>query len=803
LLGRPLRSGDQVFCCEGCKRVWTAAGDNGFAELLSAPRDRAARTASASSRKAAAAAAAGARRETLQIGGMWCSSCALVLEDALLGVDGVLDAEVSYAASLARVTWDPERTDQISVVGRVDLLGYQARPARLAESTSRDAEDAFLRFFVGVAVGMWAVWPTLFLLYPAFVRGQYASVQRVEVLTGVFALVVLLYTGWPFLAGAWRAARVGRATMDTLVVLGTWTAWVFSAWATWSSSAPTYFESVAMIPTIVMLGRWIEALGQRDATRSLVALAQTEAAQDAWVVRAANALDETQRVPLETVTVGMLVAVRAGERVPVDGRIVSGSSELDLSRLTGEPLPATVGVNDEVWAGSINLAGTVVIRVERVGAETLSGRLASIAEDAVFAKSNVQRLVDRIAALFVPVVLATAAVTLLITGFSAGIAVGVSRAVAVLVVACPCALGLATPLAIANAVGAGARQGILIRGGLALERAGMLALVALDKTGTLTQGRPAVTRVLPTGDGPDAEDELLAVASGLEAGETHPVARAILEAARSRDVTPRAPSAAERIAGMGISGETDGRVVLAGSEQLLAQHGLHPPAALAESVARERTAGRIAIWVASDGRVLGALVLADPIRSEAAPVIEQLAARGVSVAVVSGDSQATTQSVADELGIASAYGEVMPHDKERVVAELGAALSADAHSDRAPTVAFVGDGINDAAALAASDLAVTVVDASDVAQLAADAVLLDAERPLAALPALVDLSRATSRIITQNLVWAFAYNAVTVPLAILGLLSPIAAAVAMALSSLAVVANSWRLQGTPTTVRTR
>ena len=579
LIGRPIRDDAHSFCCEGCRRVWTTAEQNGLTSLLCSPADRTKRAADGSRRKAQAAAAIGARRETLRIDGMWCSSCALVVEDAVLGIDGVLDAEVSYAASLARITWDPEVVGRDALLERIRLLGYGAESARLAEFGTGDAEDTFLRFFVAAVISMWVMWPTIAILYPAFARGEYAAVRPFELLTGGLSLAVLLYPGWVFIAGAWRAARVGRVTMDTLVVLGTWTAWLYSVWAVYAG-APTYFESAAMITGIVLFGRWLESLGQRDAMRAVSALSIAAAPEEAWVLPSEAAggrhdLASAVRVPQADVVQGAVLVVRAGERVPVDGLVLEGTSDVDVARLTGEPMPATVSAGDEVWAGAINLTATLVVTAERVGADTLTGRLASVAEDAVFAKSHTQRLADAIAAVFVPLMLAVAAATLAITAVSDGLPEGVSRAVAVLVVACPCALGLATPLAAVNAVGAGARHKLLVRGGPVFERAGAVGLVAFDKTGTLTHGRPTLESIVPA-EGID-EARVLEIASALEATDPHPVAEAIRSTATERGVTATAAAAGVREPGLGVSGTVGDAVALVGSEALLVSHGVTVP----------------------------------------------------------------------------------------------------------------------------------------------------------------------------------------------------------------------------------
>jgi len=788
ILGRPVTTGaagDRRFCCEGCSRVWSVASQHGIGALTEGPVTGSRRDAG--KRKAAAAALAGARRATLRVDGMWCSSCALVLQEALLDLEGVLDAEVSYAASLARVTYDPSSIGTDAVIDRITTLGYRAEPGGL--SAGRDARDAhsgelFLRFFVSMVVGMWVMWPSLFLLYPAFLRGEYAGLRPVELFTGALSLVVLLFGGWPFLRGAWRAARVGRATMDTLVVLGTWTAWSYSLFAASAGSDGTYFESAAMITTIVLLGRWLESLGRADAADALAGLG-TGRADEAWLVPAGGRMGDAERVAVDRLAEGSLVAVRAGERFPADGVVRVGHTSVDQARLTGEPLAVERGSGDEVWAGTVNVGGPVLVEVSRVGSATLAGRILALVEDASFAKSHMERLADAVAGVFVPVVLAVAAMTLLLTWAAGpGIAEGVRRAVAVLVVACPCALGLATPLAVANATARAGRAGVLVRGGEVLERAGHIATVAFDKTGTLTQGRPAVAGVLPGSMAPDDAAHMLAAAAAVEQGGAHPAAEAIRLAAKGTGLRLTAGEVTFH-PGLGVEGTVERRRVLVGSARMLALEGISLGADVDEAREAE-SLGRSVVWVADGGRLLGGLVLADPVRQEAAAVVGALHSRGTATALVSGDAETTCRAVGEQLGVDIISGEVLPHDKEHVVRELQAV----------GPVAFVGDGVNDAPALAASDLAVAMGDASEVALLAADVVLLGGETGpgLSALPVALATAVRTRRVIRENLAWAFSYNAVAVPLAVTGLLSPVAAAAAMALSSLAVVANSLRLR---------
>jgi heavy metal translocating P-type ATPase len=565
------------------------------------------------------------------------------------------------------------------------------------------------------------------------------------------------------------------------VVLGTWTAWGYSTFAALTGSDATYFESAAMITTIVLLGRWLESFGRGDASSALAGLAAGPT--EVRLVPAGSGAADAVLVAVSDAPVGSTVAVRAGDAFPCDGTVVSGATTIDQARLTGEPLPVERAEGDEVWAGTLNLGETVLVRIERAGPDTLAGRIAALVEDAAFAKSRVERLADSAASIFVPVVLAVAVATVLLALIGGiGFGEGVRRAVTVLVVACPCALGLATPLAVANASARASRVGVLVRGGEALERAGAIATVAFDKTGTLTAGRPDVVATLMEPADEAAAARMLRVAAAVEAGAAHPAAAAIVAA------SPDAGEATEPVSrqGLGVEGMVDGVRVVVGSERLMALEGMALPPTPARHARSAQAGGASAVWVAEAGRVLGCIVLADPVRPEAESVVVELGRVGARAVIVSGDAEATCRAVADDVGVEIVHGGVLPHDKERVVRELA----------REGAVAFVGDGINDGPALAAADLAVAMGEGAEVALLASDFVLVGgADGPgLSALPVVLRLSRRTRRVVLENLGWAFTYNAVGLPLAAAGVLSPIAAAVAMALSSLAVVANSLRLR---------
>lgn len=785
IVGRPLAvlgsdSTDTArFCCEGCRRVWLTARDAGILDRITA-HPRGDRTTT-SERKRVAAAALGARRVAFGVSGMWCSSCASVLEDAVLDLDGVLDVEVSYGASLARVTFDPALVGITDVRRRVELLGYAVRDVGDDQDDAADVQDLFLRLFVGVVVNMWVMWPTLFVLYPEFSRGVHTGLEGAELLTGVLSTVVLLYSGWPLITGAVRAARVGRATMDTLVVVGTVSAWAYSVFAALTRSDATYFESVAMIVVIVLAGRWIEAVTRRSAAARLGSLVRAEAAM-VWRLDPDDPDGDADRVALVDVLAGDLIIVRPGERIHVDGTVTQGVSAVDQSRITGEPLPMSRAEGDDVWAGSINISEPLRVRVAGVAEQTLEGRLAEIVEDAAFAKGNAERLVDAVSRVFVPLVLGVAAMTA-ISSLLGGLELGeaLRRAVSVLVVACPCALGLATPLVVQNALAAAVSRGFVVRGAHALEQTGTIGVVAVDKTGTLTEGRARVTGHIPATAPEDATREVLRLAASVQVGRAHPLGDAIAQAGREADVTRLVPDRVSAVPGQGVEADIDGYSVLVGSHHLLESRGVAVSEEWRTTAEKSAATGASIVWIARAGECIGGLELSDGVRPESAAAVAALRQQGVDVVMVSGDASGTCEALGEVLGISRVHAEVMPHEKAHVVQQLRSEAR----------VAFVGDGVNDAAALTTADLAIAMPDASELAAQAADVILLrEGGRGLAAIPDAIALSRAARRVIIANLVWAFTYNAVALPLAMIGRLTPIVAALAMVGSSLAVIANS-------------
>ena len=617
-----------------------------------------------------------------------------------------------------------------------------------------------------------------------------------------FALAtpVQFWLGWRFYVAGWKAARALSGNMDLLVAIGTSAAWGLSAFellATSPGHAPAlYFESSALIITFILLGKWLEgrARGQTAAAiRALTALRPDTA-------RLRRGGTETM-VALREVRIGDIVVVRPGERIPVDGRIVEGGGSVDESMLTGESLPVEKAVGATVTGGSINSDGLLAVQTTAIGAETTLARIVRLVEGAQASKAPIQRLVDRVSAVFVPVVLGIALITFVAWWAATGdVAQAILNAVAVMVIACPCALGLATPTAIMVGTGAAARHGILIKDAEALERAHAVTVVAFDKTGTLTEGRPEVTEIATVAG--TSEGELLLLAASLQGGSEHPLAAAVRRRAAASGIAPRTAGRFRARAGRGVTGEVAGRTLLMGNRRLLADNAVATDAL--EARARDLEAsGRTVSWVvetwvgetglSEQGRLLGLIAFGDAIKPSARPAVADLRRHGVRSVMLTGDGQGAARAAATALGIDDVVAEVLPDGKADAVARL---------RRDGGVVAMVGDGINDAPALAAADVGIAMATGTDVAMHTAGITLMRGDPALVA--GAIDVSRRTYRKIRQGLFWAFAYNVVGIPLAAFGLLSPVVAGAAMALSSVSVVSNALLLRGwTPRTERDR
>ena len=713
------------------------------------------------------------QRLQLQITGMTCTSCAKRVEQALLAVDGVVAASVNVALDNAEVRLLPDTGGTNALVRAVEDAGYGAELGATAADEGEDEAKAARRDLVELAVAAALSLPlVLQMVFMVLGTGWHLPAWG-EVL---LATPVQFWIGRRFYKAAWSALKQRSGNMDQLVVMGTTAAYVYSLWLVASegmaASGQLYFEASAVIITLVLLGKVLEARAKRSASAALRELMALRPAR-ARVLRGGD----EREVDIAEVAIGDITVVKPGERLPVDGTIVRGESELDESLLTGESLPVPRRQGDAVVAGAINGTGLLRVRAERIGEDTTLAKIARLVAQAQAGKAPIQRLVDRISAVFVPTVLAIAAVTFL-AWLAAGNAFEPSliAAVSVLVIACPCALGLATPTALVAGTGAAAKAGILIRDIDTLERAHGVDVVVFDKTGTLTEGRPKVQRLVPAA-GVD-EAELLAVAASAQRGSEHPLGKAMVTAAQERGLDLGAPDRFEAKVGQGLEAEVYGHVVRVGRAALT---GSDP--ALEDAAEAGEAAGLTMVWVARDDVILGLVGLADGLREDAEEAVRRLRERGIPSRLLTGDNRRTAERIARELGIDEVQAEVRPEDKAAAIQALVA---------EGRRVVMVGDGVNDAPALAAADVGMAMGSGADVALETAGVTLM---RPATRLvPAALDVASRTRRKIRQNLFWAFAYNVVGIPIAALGFLSPAVAGAAMAASSVSVVTNALLLK---------
>ncbi|MDQ0053238.1 Cu+-exporting ATPase [Variovorax boronicumulans] len=737
------------------------------------------------------AATANATTLDISVGGMTCASCVMRVERALKNVPGVQDVSVNLATESARVvTADAEDMDA-RLRRAVRAAGYEPRAA----SSAADEAAALSPWhgFGPVAIGLALSIP---LLAPMLGDPFGQNWMLPPWLQLLLAAPVQFWLGARFYRAGWHAAKARTGNMDLLVALGTSAAFGLSLWLWWRSATGEhaghgemphlYFEAAAVVITLVLLGKWLEARAKRQATSAIRALQQLRP-EVAHLVGARGESD----VPLAEVMVGDRLAVRPGERVPADARVIEGQSEVDESMLTGEPLPVAKGPGDALTGGAVNGDGRMVIEVSAIGAESVLARIIRLVEDAQAAKAPIQRLVDKVAAVFVPVVLVIALLTLagwLIAG--ASVEAALIYAVAVLVIACPCALGLATPVAVMAGTGVAARHGILIKDARSLEIAHRVDTVAFDKTGTLTLGRPVLTALLPVAGIEATEDQLLAIAASLQGGSEHPLARAVLAAAAQRGVQAPPLGAMQAMPGRGVRGEVNGATWAIASLRWCRELDAMPAEAEVESLQAPgaTVSALLRFDEAGAAHVQALLAFADEPKPQAAEAIRTLRARGLRVVMISGDNLRAVQAMAARLGIANedVRADVLPADKAAQVS----ALRRDGH-----VVAMVGDGANDAPALAAADVGIAMAPSgggTDVAMEAAGITLMRGD--LALVAQAFELSARTVAKIRQNLFWAFAYNVAGIPLAAFGLLSPVVAGAAMALSSVSVMANALLLR---------
>jgi Cu+-exporting ATPase len=761
----------------------------------------------------------------LPIEGMTCASCVRRVEKALSRVHGVQDAAVNLATECARVAFDPSIATVEQLEAAVEKAGYRVRADSVVRTPARHpAPDSAIRRGAqpdgpaGPAGGSGAAgeareqtrqralddarikWIASLVVGLAMMIATYLPLRLdMQVLAPLFLIagtVVQFWAGREFYAASWAAARHGGATMDTLVAMGTSVAYGYSAFVTlwpqlarrWGFPYHLYYESAVTIIALVLLGRWMEARARQQTGAAITRLVALRA-------RTARVLRDgvEQDVPIDAVRVGDLVRVRPGETVPVDGAVTEGASLVDESMLTGESLPVDKGPGDTVIGATLNRTGSFVFRATRVGRDTALAQIVRLVAEAQGSKAPMQRLADTVAMYFVPAVLVVAALTFagwLVLGPAPRLVFALTAAIAVLIIACPCALGLATPTAIMVGTGKAAEHGILIRGGEALEQARRITAIVLDKTGTLTRGIPRVTRVVPV-DG-FAESDLLALAAAAEVGSEHPVGEAIVGRAKDLGLTLPRAQAFEALTGRGVRARVDGRDLILGNLSLMQERGVSVEglAARADELSRD---GATPLYVAVDGRGAGLIGVADELKPEAREAVAELRALGLDVWMLTGDNRAAAEASARRAGIdpARVLAEVLPDQKAAVVRRLQAGGA---------IVAMVGDGINDAPALAQADLGIAIGTGTDVAMAASDLTLIGGD--LRAIVTGIALSRRTVTVIKQGLVWAFGYNVLLIPVAMGALyplihivLSPILAAAAMAMSSVSVVTNALRLRG--------
>ncbi|GAB3291630.1 heavy metal translocating P-type ATPase [Parasphingorhabdus pacifica] len=734
-----------------------------------------------------------ATRTELAVGGMTCASCAARVERKLNKLDGV-HATVNYATELAQIEHG-ENVGPDRLVEVVEAAGYTATATADVE-TDADASAAEPDGEIAAQRRRFAV--SALLGTPVIVLSMVPAWQFTHWQWLVLALAspVVVWGAWPFHRSAAMNLRHGSTTMDTLVSMGVSVAFLWSLYALFlgkagmpgmthefslvprpTSSADIYLEVAVGVTVFLLLGRWLEARAKRRAGAALRALVEL-GASEATVLRGGT----EERIPVERIRVGDEFLVRPGEKVAVDGSVVQGSSAIDQAMLTGESVPVEVGVDDEVIGGTINTGGRLVVRATRVGADTELARMTKMVADAQSGKARVQRLADRISAVFVPVVLVIAVLTVagwLLAGGPVDYAV--TAAVTVLVVACPCALGLATPTALLVGTGRGAQLGLLVKGPEVLEATRRVNTVVLDKTGTVTSGRMSVVDVVPSSG--HSRADVLRVAGALEAASEHPIARAVASTARAEVGEPRTVTDFGNVEGMGVTGRVDGDPAFVGRHRLLESHSIELPEELASAIGTAERAGRTVVAVAADSRMLGLIVVADEVKPSSAEAIHRLRGLGLRPVFLTGDNRAVAESVAQAVGIDEVHAEVLPNEKVDVVRRL----QADGQ-----VVAMVGDGVNDAPALATADLGLAIGTGTDVAIEAGDITLVGGD--LRAAADAIRLSRRTLGTIKGNLFWAFAYNVAALPIAAAGLLNPMLAGAAMAFSSVFVVTNSLRLR---------
>ena len=703
---------------------------------------------------------------TLAVEGMTCGACAARVGDGLSKLGGVADANVNFATKHATVVFDPQRIDESVFVETVESLGYEANPLVAEGGHEHDHGSGDEEFFAQLARKLIVAGA---LSIPVVILSMFPQLQfdNWQWFAAVLSTPVVWWAGWQFHSSALKNLRLKTTNMDTLVSMGTSAAWTWSMVSLiFLEEGHIYFETAAAIVALILLGKWFEIKATRrsgDALRALADLSPNTAR-----------LQDGSEISLEDVQVGMRLQVRPGEKIPTDGLVVEGNSAIDESMVTGEPVPVEVSSGSKVVGATINANGALVIEVNKIGADTVLAQIMKLVSEAQGTTAPVQKLADRISRVFVPVTLVVSLLTLtvwLVLGQPANEAF--TAAVAVLIIACPCALGLATPTAIMVGTGRGAQLGVIIKGGEVLENTRQVTHIVMDKTGTLTEGRMELAQVV-IAPGVD-EDELLVKAAALESKSEHPIAQAVVS---QRRLHPRVDEF-KNLPGIGVQGVVDGETVLVGKRQMFSEI----PEELLAGIDQAESSGKTAVLAGWAGQAKGVLVIGDQVKVSSREAVSSFSQLGLKTSVLTGDNSKTAEVVATSVGVDNVVAEVLPDEKDQVIQEL---------QDAGEVVAMVGDGINDAPALARADLGIAVGTGTDVAMEASDLTIVSGD--LRAVADALALSRRTLSTIRGNLFWAFAYNVAAIPLAASGVLSPMIAAAAMAFSSVFVVTNSLRLR---------
>ena len=796
---------EHVFCCLGCRNVYAILVESGVVAsgqdireteifrrslalgLISngAPKE----FASPSGPNGPTSPPGPTCEVMLQVSGMWCASCAWLIEHALLNESGIVAAEANFASDLVRVTYCPQYLPAERINERIRELGYQASDY-LGDTTAADEEKRDLLLRLGVAAFFWMNIMTLSAsLYVGYFENIATSVRKfMPLVLLVLTLPVVFYSAWPILRLAWKGALNLTIRMETLLAVGILAAFGYSTVQAFTGGDHVYFDTASAIVTLVLLGKLIERNARERTVRAITSLYR-------MMPRKARLLVEGEErfVSIEALGTGEIFLVKAGERVPADGVIMSGVSHTDESLLTGEARPVAKSVGDQLIAGSINLGGVLEVRATRTGDETTLARIIHLVEHALSSKSPLERTVDRISRIFVPGVVLIAIATFAICSHYGIVPVSdaLMRAITILVIACPCALGMATPLAITAAIGTASQHGILVSDSLVLETIRRINTVIFDKTGTITRGDFAIVD-LERSDQQGFIDHDLALLAALERYSEHPLGRAVVQYARQQRIDIGEAAGIVIHQGLGISGLVDGHRVAIGNRRLFEREGVAIPAPLSRRVGEWEAAGRTVAFYAITGQssadlngsaaVTGIIAFGDTIHPEAKEVIANLRARGIRTMIVSGDSRASTAWTAGQVGADDFIAEALPDDKIGVIRQL---------QQQGQHVAMIGDGINDAPALAQANLGMAVGTGTEIAMKVAAVVLMS--NSLRHIPDVFDLAQRTWRIVRQNLFWAFFYNTMAIALAVTGVLNPILAAGAMLLSSISVIGNSMRL----------